>query len=313
MAGHYSPNAPRFATPRAKLNGDWTGEGVDVPTNLDDELVPMEEAVLQAYRIAYTVMERLIPKYPRLTSEFSREAEPWACKFMFYSSKHKLFDSLDTDDTETGRSLNPDVIRIVQGSTASELKRNIAGEVKHWLEDFSDKTEYGRTMRVLEHDMELRKDIFVNIRETRCWALVDGKKPTSSCTLNDLRKIMAEDEKEHPLDLPSKEKFEKFRQGKMKRRPSIKREPMQALLQRTLRAADGAVEINDLTTALTDLHPELVGGNTSDSVVAKNKLQQGIVSGDTLQALGMSSDDMVSQSPMDILLEEESMGKWSIR
>ena len=251
MAGHYSPNAPRFATPRAKLNGDWTGEGAALSSKYSLERLTAG-AGWELYDFVYKCMEEELEKRPTLYHEFAdSDVDAWTMKFLYYQPQDRLIETLRV---EQDTPLNMKVVNIlVKNQDDAKCERDLTGAVRQWLSDLFDKTEFGLTRLVLRKDMRTTPSIFVMVSKNM-WALVDGPQGEASTTVPALRSVMCK----QPMPWPPAEKFQQWRDGELRKRPILPKKPVVAMLEAALRRADGAVSLNMLTQAFAACYPPLI-------------------------------------------------------
>ena len=211
------------------------------------------------------IIEQNITKYPLLCRQFGEDADKWALTYMHLENKSAQVTALSDD---TSGDLNPSIISILlKGKNDAAVERNLAGDVRQWLCNVFDQTEYGRTRHVLESAMRVDKQKrFDKIPETTLWYLVGGPSMTSPATKRSLWPIAAQQGRKIPW--PSDEAYDDFRNGKRKYRPKLARGPVQTWLYVVLDKAQGAVEINTLTTLFISCHTYMdIDYGTSDVTV----------------------------------------------
>lgn len=198
------------------------------------------------------IIAQNITKYPLLCRQFGQSTDKWALTYMHLENKSAQVTALSDD---MSGDLNPSIISILlKGKNNAAVERNLAGDVLQWLCNVFDQTEYGRTRHVLESAMRVDKQKrFDKIPETTLWYLVDGPSMTSPATKSVLWPIAAQQSRKIPW--PPDEAYDDFRNGKRKYRPKLARGPVQTWLYVVLDKAQGAVEINTLTTLFISCHP----------------------------------------------------------
>lgn len=189
--------------------------------------------------------------YPAVTLRYGTNEDAWAMKFIYFDPTQAM-DSLDYD--EANHQLNPDIIRLLQTyDDAKDFEKALRGEMNHWISDLFDKTEFGRTRRVLERDMEEQPNVFTKVLKSNLWRLTGTKAITSSAPESLLWPVAAKHKSR--ITWPPKKAFDDFRNGKRERRPQFRKQQVRDMLHDVLEKADGAVDINVLTRLFIKCQP----------------------------------------------------------
>lgn len=218
----------------------------------------------RVYYKASELIENKLEHYPTFAALFGGgdpNLDEWTMNFLFTNTK-KLTRSLLPADECLKNPLNPQIIKMAEScETEQEFERDLAGEVKHWFSDLFDKTEFGLTRRVLEHDMEIADQIiegtfFDNVAETNLWHLKTCL-PAQTKFPEPAIHAFARPYKDS-IKWPTDQQYDDWREGRKDRRPRLDRKQMVACLQDVMQKAEGSVQINVITRAIIALHPYMV-------------------------------------------------------
>lgn len=203
---------------------------------------------------------RQLNRYPALVYRYGDDAEQWALTFIFLDT-NEVMKSLSYDTS----SYNPKIGDLFDScETDEQFEKNLLGSAKQWLGDLFDQTEFGRTRRVLEKDMEEHKETFAKVDKTSLWHLL-----TCSSTRSQLSEAELRPAARHHKELikwPDDRKYDEFRQGKRAKMPPLARAPIVACLQDILQTAQGSVEINVLSRLIIGLHPYMVQDGSDKNI-----------------------------------------------
>ncbi|MBW3091484.1 hypothetical protein KIH79_00660 [Bifidobacterium sp. 82T10] len=210
----------------------------------------------RVYGLVVAAVAQRLTRYPAVMVKFGGDEDAWAMKFIYRDPSEEPMESLEYDAGNA--RLNPDLIRLLQAcETDKEFEHCIAGEVAHWLADLFDQTEFGRTRRVLEHDMEVDEGHrFVNAKSSSLWRLRECPDVRSNATEDLLWPVAGRHQ--HRIKWPTDQALADFREGRRIRRPKYPRKQVTAMLYDVLKAADGTVEANMLTRLFVACHPAIV-------------------------------------------------------
>ncbi|KFI93333.1 hypothetical protein BISA_1419 [Bifidobacterium saguini DSM 23967] len=223
-----------------------------------------EALVNRNYWALFSLLENFFSKqlrrYPALVYKYGDDAEQWALTFIFRNTREKM-ESLSYDTS----SCNPKLAELFTScSTDEEFEKNVLGSAKQWLVDLFDQTEFGRTRRVVEKDMEEHRETFAKVDKTNLWHLLACPSTRSQLSEKELRSSA----RRHKdlIKWPNDQKYDEFRQGKRSKMPPLARTPIVACLQDILQTARGSVEINVLTRLIVGLHPYMVQDGSDKNI-----------------------------------------------
>ncbi|MBT1171226.1 hypothetical protein [Bifidobacterium sp. SO4] len=207
----------------------------------------------QLYSLLNNYFSGVLDRYPALTGAYGGDADAWAMKFIFTNTREPI-DSLEYDKN----CRNPKLIKFMQScETNEEFEELVIGEAKHWLADLFDRTEFGKTRRVLEKDMEESTDIrFVKEPTNNCWHLLECTSAGTALSEDELRPTAFRHR--NRIKWPADVEYDKVRRRERKNRPPLPRRQIVDCLHDILLKAKGSVEINVLTRLIIGLHPYMV-------------------------------------------------------
>lgn len=123
-----------------------------------------------------------------------------------------------------------------QATNDGHLMALLETTVLRWFQTLGRQQERGRLVRALQRVMREEDTVFLETEASKFWALADGPREARSVALDDL----VEAAWSVPLDII------RARPGAKNRAPWASRSQQMELLTAVLRAADGAVHMNDI-------------------------------------------------------------------
>lgn len=240
-------------------------------TQYHDEFLQKRFALV--YSFVEGIMRRELPKRGELGTFFGGGDDPgqWAYAFLFFRSLKRRMTSVYDPAFEDAsvQNMNADLVRLYQEcEDDDEFERKLRVTVQYWLSDRFDQTEYGLIRRKLEADMETGGSFKKASSDRLCtqWHLKGYPSELTTSSMRRLYKVAVEYAEVIPW--PSEKKMDEYLQRlnageEGVRRPKISRRPVREMLRAVLVTADGAVEINTLTTIFIQLHPAIARTHTA--------------------------------------------------